>query len=385
MKIKLLFLFIVASIVFNGAVFAQNPKELLVFHSLSCHRCIQAKTEYIPVIAKEFGDKIIIRYFDVADVENYKHLLGLRDKYPDKLKDIALPVFYIQGDFLAGDKVTKDALRALVRNSLTRTGDSEKIATVNLASIFKNISFLGITVAGLEDGINPCAFTVIVFFISYLLLQGYRKKQLAIVGGVFIAAVFLTYFLIGLGLFNFLYAFKGFWMITKMFNIVVGCLSIVFGILAVIDYVKFKRTADADSQFLQLPKAIKNQIHSVIGMHYRKGSSGSVERAGLTKLIVSAVITGFLVTLLEAVCTGQIYLPTIAFILKTSSHKLQAFLYLFYYNILFILPLFVILFLALAGVTSKQFADFMRKNLAQIKLFMAGLFFALGIFLLWRA
>jgi hypothetical protein len=104
----------------------------------------------------------------------------------------------------------------------------------------------------------------------------------------------------------------------------------------------------------------------------------------LSRLVLSALITGFLVSLLEAVCTGQLYLPTIAFVLKTTPFKLQALLYLIAYNIMFILPLLIIFLLALLGVTSGQFANFLKKHLVSVKVIMAFVFFSLGIFLVWR-
>ena len=100
--------------------------------------------------------------------------------------------------------------------------------------------------------------------------------------------------------------------------------------------------------------------------------------------MLSAFISGFLVSLLEAVCTGQMYLPTIAFVLKASSFKLQALGYLLLYNIMFIVPLVVIFVFALMGTTSAEFTSFLKKHLGVIKIFMAVLFFSLGIFLIWR-
>jgi len=97
------------------------------------------------------------------------------------------------------------------------------------------------------------------------------------------------------------------------------------------------------------------------------------------------LITGFLVSLLEAVCTGQTYLPTITFILKTTTLKLHALAYLVIYNLMFVVPLFIIFIFALLGITSGQFSNFLKKHLLLIKLLMAILFFGLGIFLIWRA
>ena len=120
---------------------------------------------------------------------------------------------------------------------------------------------------------------------------------------------------------------------------------------------------------------------------YRKTKETGAEKtiaSRLARLVLSALITGFLVSILEAVCTGQLYLPTITFILKTTPLKWKAFMYLVTYNIMFIIPLFIIFLLALFGVTSTQFAQFIKKHMVSIKVLMAGLFISLGIFLIWR-
>jgi threonine/homoserine/homoserine lactone efflux protein len=51
---------------------------------------------------------------------------------------------------------------------------------------------------------------------------------------------------------------------------------------------------------------------------------------------------------------------------------------------MFIVPLLIIFLFALLGVTSEQFSKFLKKHLLMIKILMAALFFALGIFLIWR-
>jgi cytochrome c biogenesis protein CcdA len=78
------------------------------------------------------------------------------------------------------------------------------------------------------------------------------------------------------------------------------------------------------------------------------------------------------------------YLPTIAFVLKSSHLKLQAFAYLLLYNTMFILPLLAVFVFALAGATSEDFGRFIKRHMLLVKLLMAALFFGLGMFLLWR-
>src|SRR4030067_2182405 len=65
-----------------------------------------------------------------------------------------------------------------------------------------------VIVAGVIDGINPCAFTVLLLFITALLatlradeqsVNAIRLRMLGM-GAIYIAAIFLTYLALGVGL-----------------------------------------------------------------------------------------------------------------------------------------------------------------------------------------
>jgi len=386
---KYLFCFFLAFLLPQSSVLALGKQELpklMIFYSPGCHRCIEVEKQIMPAIEKEFRGKAAFEYLDIGYPENYKLFLGLMQKSGSTV-EFHIPIFYMEGRFLNSGGEVKGALRNLIKDALEKPQPSPGLIPEDPFAYFKRFVPLSVIIAGLEDGINPCAFTVIVFFISFLALQGYRKRELFFIGSSFILAVLLTYLCIGLGIFNFFYRFKGFWVVNRMLNMVIGAASILFGVLAVSDFVKFKKTGSTEHLALQLPKQVKERIHKVVGFFYRKESrrEGKNPYPGLAKLVASALITGFLVSLLEAVCTGQVYLPTIAFVLKASPLKLQALGYLLLYNIMFIIPLVVVFILALMGTTSSQFSGFLKRHLGLIKIFMAVLFFGLGILLIWRA
>jgi len=333
---------------------------------------------------KEFKDRVVFDYRDVSEIENYKMLLGLLQDSGAGLK-FQVPLFYLNGKFLTAQGDLGWNLRSFIFEGI-KSGDERTLKPVDLLEYFRSFVPVAIIFAGLSDGINPCAFTVIVFFISFLAVQGYRKRELVLIGSIFILAVFLTYLGIGLGIFNVLYRFAGFWVVARLFNIIVGVLSVIFGVLAIYDFLEFKKTGSTEGLVLQLPGAVKERIHKVIGFFYRRNlqEKQASLRPPFIKLVLSALITGFLVSLLEAVCTGQVYLPTISFVLKSTTLKLQALGYLFLYNLMFIAPLAVIFILALLGTSSQQFSGFLKRHLGLIKVLMAVLFFGLGVYLLWR-
>lgn len=366
-----------------------DKPRLVIFHSLACHSCIKVIREIIPQIEKKYKDRISLEYRDVDDVDNYTFLLSLQEKYNVTIAG-SLPVLYMAGHFINGYEDIKSGWEGFIAGSLgpPPSVKCDVIPEIDLISRFKRFTPALIIGVGFVDGLNPCALTVIVFFISFMAVQGYKKRELLGIGSCFIFAVFLTYLLIGVGALGFFYRFNQFWLLVTIINYLIGSFSIILGILTVHDIVIYKKTGQTEGLFLQLPKILKNQIHKVIGLFGRvtdKATGRTSEAKFSYKLIVSAFITGFIVTLLEAVCTGQAYIPTISFILKTSSLKIQALGYLLLFNLMFVVPLILILMFSIFGVTSERFGKFMKKYLLIIKILMAAAFFGLGIFLIWRA
>jgi hypothetical protein len=386
-----IFIAIAGFLAFSSSSHADEKKArplptLMVFHSVDCHNCIRAKKEILPGIEKEFKGKIAIDYRDIADIENYKILIGLEEKNKASISNV-FPVFYFNGEFVEGSGDIAGNLRSLIKKRMNMDENGKPLPKADLVQRFNSFTIIALIAVGLIDGINPCAVTVIVFFISFLAVQGYKKQEIGVIGMIFITSVYVTYVSIGLGLFECLYRLQGFWLVTKIVNYTVGTISIIFSIYALYDFIHYMRTKTTDDMLLSLPKAIKNQIHNVIGKQYRltgEAREPSSKRR-MMGLAVSALITGFLVSVLEAVCVAKIYLPTIIFVLKTTNMKIKALAYLLLYNVLFIVPLLIIFFFALAGTTSGKFQAILKGNLGLIKILMSIMFLGLGIFLIVRA
>lgn len=260
--------------------------------------------------------------------------------------------------------------------------NSHSLTESLILSRFESFTVYAVSLAGLLDGINPCAFTTIVFFISFLALSGYKRREMIFAGTFFTLAVFIAYILIGLGIFRFLRTLNQFHYIAVAVDILIGGIAFLLGILSIIDYARFKKTKDAKSVILKLPDALKHKIHSIIGYDFRKGKS---DRVILFKIAWIAFTAGLTVSILESLCTGQVYLPTIAFVLKMPDKGMHALGYLLVYNLAFIVPLIIVFLLGLFGMTSQSFTRFMERHLGVVKLSTAILFFVLGsILILFR-
>ncbi|MCM8779521.1 MAG: hypothetical protein NC834_07070, partial [Candidatus Omnitrophica bacterium] len=187
--------------------------------------------------------------------------------------------------------------------------------------------------------------------------------------------------LLGLGVFKFILKLKFYGIIAEAFYYLVGILVLVLAFLNLYDFYRFKKTKKIEEIKLKLPHVIKWRMQKVIGEGYRK-EKGKPSRSFFNLILISLII-GFVVSLLESVCTGQVYLPTITFITRVQELRLKAIFYLFIYNLMFVVPLLLIFILVLYGLTSEHFAKFAQKHLAKVKLLTAIFFLSLFI-LLWR-
>jgi len=358
------------------ASFAKDKVTATLFYSTHCKMCHVIREEVLPQIEEQYKEDVKWKKFNTdQDAEGLSLLISLTEQFG--LDEALIPSILIGNTFLVGEKEIKDNLEQAIARAIEAEKSPLSFLKTDVVDFFKKFSFFTVIGNGLIDGINPCAFAVIVFFISFLGVYGYKRTEIIYVGIFYCLAVFITYLLIGLGFFNFFYSLEQIYLIVKAFYYFIAVFCFLMAIAAFWDYYKFKKTGHSEEAILQLPKFLKKRINLVIGSRMRK------KKGGVWGLCVSSFIVGFLVSLLEAVCTGQVYLPTIVFILKNTDLKVKAATYLLIYNFMFVLPLIIIFLLSLAGVNSAKFNNFLKKNLGRIKILMALVFFCLGFFILF--
>lgn len=371
---------------------AERPLRVFVFFSPGCRACMEVEKNVLPGIEEKYGDKIVVERKDVSILKNYEQMARFEKLY--KVKNGGyVPEVVVSTYILMGKENIASKLDGIIQKALEAPVGVKKNEDIDfnavdyqppggslLLSRFESFNILAVMAAGLLDGINPCAFTTIVFFISFLAFAGYRKSEMFFAGSSFTIAVFIAYLLIGLGIFRFLRSMSAFGHVANFINLTIGSLAFLLGALSIIDYLRFRTKKDTKDIILKLPQFIKNRIHSVIGTEFRPGRKERKRR--FFKIIWIAFTAGFMVSILESFCTGQVYLPTIAFVLKIPDKKISALLYLILYNLLFIIPLIVVFLLGLFGATSKNFSRFMERHLGAVKLSTAALFFVLGTVLI---
>jgi hypothetical protein len=119
-------------------------------------------------------------------------------------------------------------------------------------------------------------------------------------------------------------------LFSKIVYLITLVIVLVLGTYSLYDYLQLKRGKPSGMK-LQLPDFLKKSIHRIIR-----------EKSRSRHYLIAAVVAGFIISLLEFTCTGQVYLPTILFVTKVPSLRGSAISYLLLYNLMFIIPLLTI-------------------------------------------
>ncbi len=356
------------------------PVHLAYFYEVGCHDCDKAKI-ILKDISEKYPENLILKSFDINITENMElaESLGELNQMPEEER-LLVPVLFIGDDYLFRDAITFDNLDKLIQKYSTtetvppweKVKEKDLTAQDRLIARFQSFGLAAVAVSGLIDGINPCAFATIIFFISYLTLIKRKGREILWVGGIFTLSVFLTYFLIGTGALKMITSLSFLPLVRKIFILVTAALALILGVVSLYDYLQFKKKGTTKDAKLQLPSFLKNMIHSAIRKNVK-----------LSNYILMAAVTGFIVSLLELACTGQIYLPTIMFISTIPDLKVNALFYLLFYNLMFVVPLVLVFSFTYWGTTSTQWAALTQKNFGKIKMAMTLLFFGLAGLLLY--
>jgi len=358
------------------ATISDKAIHLAYFEKAGCKECDRAS--YILKRSVRKYPNLNIKKFNSEAKENielFEAMCGLYE-VPEKKRLIA-PTIFLGEQYLLKEDITDKKLGNLVKQyeqegtrcPWEEAAEMRSKAKESIIARFKSLGPFAVIAAGLIDGINPCAFATIIFFMSYLALVGRKGKELIYVGIAFTTAVFLTYFLVGLGVFQFVQSLSVFSVFSQVLYILIAALAFGLGVLSLYDFIKARR-GEIKEVVLQLPRFLKQRIHKTIR-----------EKTRTERFVFAAFIAGGIVSLLELACTGQVYLPTLCFVVSVPELRTNALFYLALYNVMFILPLATIFSLTYFGTTSASLANVMQKHVALIKLLTSILFFGLCVFL----
>jgi len=350
---------------------------IMVFNKPGCKECEKVE-RYLAGMKEDFP----LMQIERRNITDQRDLL-VNQAICDRLQMNGAgkaPAVFTQAGGLVAPATKPEAIADLLQSTMELPDDpqwnefgSEEIqeAQEHVDESFSKMTMGIVVFAGLLDGVNPCAFATIIFFLSYLQIARRSPKEILMVGVAFISAVFIAYFSIGLifhGIVQWLNQQESFHWVKTAMTYVFAAFAFLVAVLSLRDGIRALRGRIQDMT-LQLPSFLKQRIRGVI----RKGAKSR-------SFVIAAFVSGIIISVLELACTGQVYAPII---FKIQQGSVDAMLYLLYYNLAFIAPLVVIFILAYRGMTSNSLIKFQEKHTATVKFATAILFFLLVLVILF--
>ncbi len=343
---------------------------IVYFYGDGCPKCAEIEP-FLEKIEERYKDKIHITKYEVYhNLKNYQLYSNYCSVQNIPLNERGIPLLAIGNDFFMGVDQIEDNLENKI-NEMLETGDKicplegeMSCHEVNIGSeispiipgLKDKITLPLIIVTGLIDGINPCAFAVLIFLLTFLLSVSNKKRRMLKAGIVYILAVYVTYFLAGLGLLSIIQV-SG---LSRIIVKVAASLAILAGIINVKDYFWYGKGFS-----LKIPESGKKIIENL------------TKKAN----IPAAIVLGFLVSMFELPCTGGVYLAILA-MMANSVARIEAIGYLLLYNLMFILPLIIILIAIYFGMKAEHIENWRKSKRNLMKLVLGLLLFGLGLGLL---
>lgn len=336
-----------------------NIEEKLMINNLTVRTEVEAMNKRLGVPPELQGHMITV----VNDLVLEGHVpLDMLKEFFSQYPKFDFPKMVVYQDSMAereqlisyklmdNNGIRQCAISTSIKNCVTQKGmDSTLLQSPMLPLVL---------ISGLVDGINPCAFAVLLFFIAFLLTIRRGRADVIKVGLTYIVAIYLTYLGIGIGLLRAI-AISG----QPHFMAQIGAyLTIALGIINIKDYFWYGKWFS-----LRIPHPAKATIRNY------------VHKATLP----AAAILGVLVALCEFPCTGGIYIAILG-ILAIKTTFLEGLTYLLVYNIMFVAPLLIVLLMATNRRIVGKMEKWQKAEREKMKLLAGIVMMALGIIvLLW--
>jgi len=323
-----------------------NQVTLYYFWSRHCPHC---------KIAKPFVNKLPQTYswltlhsYDLADNRvNQKRFLLMAQQLEQPANSV--PAFIFCGQMMVGynraettGKELEAKLLACYQQGNTQTTQVQK--NVNIPGLGKihyqyfSLPVFTLLIAAL-DAFNPCAFFILFFLLSLMVHHRSRARML-VIGGTFVLCSGIMYFL-------FMSAWLNLFLITEQLIFITataGVIAIIFGLLNIKDYFFFKQGAS-----LSLSDSSRTKLFTRMRTLTQTGSWPS--------MIMATIILAIAANSYELLCTAGLPMVYTRILTLSDLSTTQYYLYLALYNVIYIIPLLLIVILFSLTLGSKKLSE----------------------------
>jgi cytochrome c biogenesis protein CcdA/glutaredoxin len=362
-------------VVFSQNYTAPDKTELLFFYGAGCPHCSQMKP-FLEELGKTYSDLDVKMYEVYSNNENRKLMIDLAGAYGKEVSGV--PTVFLGANMIVGyndaiGRTVEQEVKSCIQNgcdnphdrlervnnqdATTIEGDSSPHEDPDRSAQIKTLTIPAVIGAAVVDAINPCAFAVLIILLTTILAAGNRRRVIY-AGLAFSTSVYISYFLMGIGLFSALQAAG----LTGTFYLIISILAIVVGLFNLKDYLWYGKwfTMEVPRSWRPKMKILLKSVTSIPG----------------------AFLVGFVVSLFLLPCTSGPYIVILGLLAQVASRS-YAIQMLLLYNFIFVLPMILITLAIYFGVTTTEKAEYWRTRKLKVLHLIAGIIIlVLGIAML---
>ena len=356
----------------------QSLIHLYFFWSEKCPHCLKARPDVL-AIDKEF-DWLKLHSLQLVDKpENVQKYINMAAMFGNDAHSV--PTFMFCGNLLSGyermettGQQLKSFLQACHRfveqenpDNSTRFAAQQDGSTSlelpllgSISSDDYSLPILTIFIAGM-DAFNPCAFFVLLFLLS-MMVHSRSRRRMALIGGIFVFFSGAIYFLFMAAWLN-LFIYLG---ELRLITLIAGAIAVMIALLNIKDYFWFRRGFSLSISDDEKPKLI-DRIRQLLRLD------------SITTVIVATVILAVVANSYELLCTAGFPMVYTRILTLRSLPVESYYLYLLFYNLIYILPLLTIVAVFTIKLGSRKLSE--QEGMA-LKLLSGIMMLMLGVLLI---
>ncbi|MCK5475064.1 MAG: sulfite exporter TauE/SafE family protein [Candidatus Pacebacteria bacterium] len=351
MKKIVILLFALVTFLIVGAKQVDNiasaSSQNYLFFSTGCAHCYKVDAYFQK---NNILEQYNIEKKNTGDTENAQRFNEICQDKGILIDERGVPMLYFEGQCLMGDA-------PIINFFEEYTGNANNSSNNNLPLDQTDLTIPMVISGALVDAINPCEFAVLILLLTTILINSDRKKSLQ-AGLAFSLSMFISYYLIGLGLYGAV-ASAG---LSSTFMKIIGVLSILVGLFNLKDYFWYGKGFVMEVPLSWRPR-MKKLIRSVTSP-------------------IGAFFVGFLVSLFLLPCTSGPYIVVMGMLGNTATFSTALWMLLLY-NLIFISPMVLITIGVYKGLDPKKLEKLRSSKIKFLHLIAGLIMLGMGITILW--
>jgi len=343
---------------------------LYYFWSRYCPHCLDAKP-FINKLPQTYPWLTLKSYDLIGNKSNQQRYVLMAERLDQPATSVPAFIFCNQiivgyGDEnTTGKELVERLLRCHEQNAPQQIEEEQRFNIPGLGEMhYQDFSLPVFTllIAAL-DAFNPCAFFILFFLLSLMVHQHSRARML-VIGCIFVLCSGVMYFL-------FMSAWLNLFLITEQLILITataGVIAIVFGSINIKDYFYFKKGVS-----LSLSDTARTRLFARIRQLTQSGS--------WVTMITATVILSIAANSYELLCTAGLPMVYTRVLTLNDLSNTQYYLYLAFYNVVYIIPLLLIVLIFTLTLGSKKISE---KEGRILKLLSGTMMLGLGGILLFN-